>query len=478
MNYKHKILAGAAAFMMAFSVSAQVVPDGLAVSDASLKRNGEYLTATMNLNFPDLKLKHTQAAVFTPMVVNGSDTVRLPSVGVYGRTRYYQTERANKMPLGGGKGIALHYHKTMEPVAYQENIPYESWMNGSTLIVERQNYGCKFCGDGEELVLADVAGYREAKYEPTFIFQEAIAEELKVREIKGRAFVDFPVNLIVIYPDYRNNAVELAKIIGNIDSVKNDKDITVTSLSIKGFASPEGPYDNNVRLAKGRTEALKKYVQQLYKFPEGFITTSYDPEDWGGLREWVVNSNIDNKKGILDIIDSNLAPDPKNTKIEKTYPVQYDYLLKNVYPALRHSDYRIEYTIRQFTNVKEIAEVMKTAPQKLSLNEMYLLASSLEPGSVEYNEVFETAVRMYPTNETANLNAANSAMSRGDYASAERYLLKAGNSPKALYARGVLNALQGNYKAGIDLVEKAIQNGLTGADQILEEMKEAAIYAN
>lgn len=476
MNLRHILYLVAISFL-GFTSQAQQTFDGFTIPSASMTRNGAFMTVDMVMNVESLKLKSTQASIFTPIIVNGNDTLRLPSVGLYGRTRWYQTERAGEQPLGGGEGLSMRYNKNTGVINYHQNVEYADWMNGSQLEVLHTDYGCANCPGYEDLHANLGVGYKDVIYEPQFIFEEAVAEEIKTRELSGRAYVDFPVNLTVIYPDYRRNSIELAKIIATIDSVKNDKDITVTSLSIKGFASPEGPYDNNIRLAKGRTEALKTYVRQLYNFPEGFIKTSYEPEDWEGLREYVVNSNIDNKEGILAIIDSNLAPDPKNTKLQTTYPAQYKFLLDMVYPGLRHSDYRIEYNIRQFNDVAEIAEVIKTAPQKLSLNEMYLLASTLEPGTDEYNEVFEIAVRMYPNDATANLNAANSAMMTGNYAQAEKYLSKAGDSAKAVYARGVLAALQGDYNTGIALVEKAIGMGLTDNQGILENLKEAAKFA-
>ena len=73
---------------------------------------------------------------------------------------------------------------------------------------------------------------------------------------------------------------------------------------------------------------------------------------------------------------------------------------------------------------------MQTQPQKLSLNEFYLVAQTYEPGSVEFNDVFETAVRMYPNDEIANLNAANSAMQRKDVENAKRYLQKGEIHPR------------------------------------------------
>lgn len=472
------MLAVPALFVAAQDVQPEraVTPEGVAVIDPSMTRNGNLMSTSITLDCTDLNLKSNQAAVFIPMIVNETDTLELDGMAVYGRTRWYQYQRSGFLPISGPNEQSFRYSRDMAPVTLSQNVEYADWMNGSTLQLKRTDYGCAGCGEGT-VTIDDLAGYRMVNYQPVFLFEEAVAEEIKTRELSGKAYVDFPVNLTVIYPDYRRNSIELAKIIATIDSVKNDKDITVTSLSIKGFASPEGPYDNNIRLAKGRTEALKNYVQNLYKFPQGFIKTSYEPEDWEGLREFVVGSNLEHKEGILAIIDSNLAPDPKNTKIQTTYPQEYQFLLQQVYPGLRHSDYRIEYNIKQFTDVAEIAEVIRTAPQKLSLNEMYMLAGSLEPGSDEYNEVFEIAALMYPTDDTANLNAANSAMMRGDLNNAERYLAKAGNGAKAIYARGVLAALKGDYTTGISLVEKAISMGLDDSLGLLEQMKEAAKYA-
>lgn len=443
---------------------------------ASLVRNGEKITAGLDIDLSDLSVKSNQVAVFVPMIVKGADTLKLHGVGVYGRTRWYQLERYGMRPVSGKEEQAMRYNDRLGTVTYTETADYSTWMNGSELILMRTDYGC--CGALTDAVAeTGLAGYKVMMYEPAFRFQAAVAEERKTRELSGRAYIDFPVNLTTIYPEYRRNQVELAKIIATIDSVRNDKDITVESLSIKGYASPEGPYSNNIRLAQGRTEALKQYVQQLYRFDYGFIKTDYEPEDWEGLREYVINSYIMNREGILAIIDSNMEPDAKNTKIQKTYPEQYSFLLATVYPALRHSDYQIEYTIKGFTDLAEIAELMWTQPAKLSLNEMYLYAATLEPGSDRYNEVMETAVRMYPSDETAILNAAYAAMQREDLIAAERYLSKAGTSAEALYAKGVLAGMQRDYGNAIWLMEQAALKGNDGARSEIEKLVEAQQYA-
>lgn len=425
---------------------------GMPVTNATLTRNGNLMTVDMDLNLGDLKVKGDKAVVLTPVIINGNDSVALEPVSLYSRNRWYQFQRMGIFNPESNDGVSMRYSKRPNVMDYNQSVAYQDWMNGSQLKVNCDVYSC--CNAMVEHDDVTLGGYKQFVPQPQFTYMFEVADAVKVDSIQGRAFVDFPVNLTVIYPNYRQNAVELAKIIGTIDSVKNDPDITVTSINIKGFASPEGPYDNNIRLAKGRTEALKTYVQQLYKFPAGFINTSYEPEDWDGLRDYVVKSNIENREGILAIIDSNLAPDPKNTKIQKTYPVQYDFLLKNVYPALRHSDYTIKYNIKKYTTVEEIAAVLQTNPKRLSLDELYVLARNYEPGSREYNDVLETAARLFPNSVNANVNAANAAMLRGDYAQAQNYLSKVAGAPEADYARGNLLMLQGDYNGAAAIFRK------------------------
>ena len=445
----------------------------LPVTNASLYRNGDNMNVNLVMEFDNYKLKGNKAVLFTPYIVNGNDSLQLTPVGVYSRGRWYYYQRKDFM-LGQPEAISMQYSKHLDNIDYNEQVAYQDWMNGSHLAVKSETYACASCLVDEDIL--DL-GARYKEFQPQVMFQgveEILATQdvVKTRELSGRAFIDFPVNQTVIYPDYRKNTIELAKIIATIDSVKNDKDVEVNSISIKGFASPEGPYSNNIRLAKGRTEALKNYVQQLYKFPEGFIKTSYEPEDWEGLREWVEGSNIDNKEGILAIIDSNLEPDPKNSKLEKTYPAQYKFLLANVYPALRHSDYRIEYTIRQFTEARDIEALIFTQPSKLSYKEMMTLADKYEPGSDKYNEIFEIAVRLYPDEPVANLNAANAALQRGDLNTASKYLAKSGDSPQAVYARANYAFLQGNYEEAGKLYREAAPY-LPAAKAAYEEFIEA-----
>ena len=140
-----------------------------------------------------------------------------------------------------------------------------------------------------------------------------------------------------ILADFRENAAELRKITSTIDLVKNDKDVSITNIDIHGYASPDGPYDNNVRLANNRAAALRNYVCNLYTIDKKLFTYHATPEDWEGFKKKVEASHLADKSAILAVANSSLAPDAKDQKIKKLYPASYRYIMSEIYPRLRHS---------------------------------------------------------------------------------------------------------------------------------------------
>lgn len=293
-------------------------------------------------------------------------------------------------------------------------------------------------------------------------------EETKLRQIEGHAFLDFPVNETVIYPDYRKNPDELARIHKSVDSALFDKSVVVTRISLHGYASPESPYANNTRLAKGRTEALRDYLMRKYRFKSEVFSSSYTPEDWDNLKGFLIDAHTRKVKGdfwydnmdymetpevpdfvlqhrdeLLHVIGRQMDPDAKEEQLKRVADGEpYRWLLQHVYPGLRHTDYIIEYKIRAFS-VEKGRRLIYSHPEGLSLEEMYKVAKSYETGSDSWLDALLIAVQRYPDNPTANLNAACGCVMTKRLGDAKKYLLKAGNSNEARYVANVIKAMEG-----------------------------------
>lgn len=450
--------------MAAFSAAA--APMSVTVSDVSVERSESSLLVSMALDASALKLKSDREIRYVPVITDGTSRVQLPAVTIAGRNRYIQNERHNSIAAPDILSRAGH------SVSYSAVVPYQPWMEQSRLILMEDECNCgTLAGATAEAPLADL-DFVERTFAPVFTLVTPPAELEKTRSAKGSAYIDFPVNQTVITPTYRRNPEELAKIRSTIDVVANDPDSRITSVKIVGFASPEGSYANNERLAKGRSAALADYVRGLYSFDRNVMHTDWVAENWTGLRDYVAHSSLPDTTAILEIIDNtDLAPDAREWRLKSRYPQEYSFLLKDVYPGLRRSDYTVDYVVRTFVTVEEIKQVMATAPQKLSLNEIYVVANSLDPSSDAYREAFELAVRMYPNDPIANLNMAAIALGRDELSAAETYLAKADRSPRADYARGVLAAKRGDYARALTLLQSAQAAGIAEAADALEQLR-------
>lgn len=455
------------AALLAGVSTAEAQSEGVTVESYTMERSGKYVVVDMEVNVSELDVKSKQTIVLTPYIVRDTLSVPLRSIGIYGRNRHFYYQRNEDMAPTTGEDINYRKRERPDVVNYHAVVPYEEWMDGCQLLFAREDCGCagSTTGKGADVL---IDRFPLEPYRPNLIYVCPEAKGEKIFTISGSAYIDFPVSKMEINPDYRENNKELDKIISSINSVKEDSDATIQSVFIKGYASPESPYSNNERLAKGRTESLKEYVETLFHFEKDFIQTAYEPEDWSGLEQRVMNSELKHKEEILATIHSEREPDNKEWWIKSNWPEDYKYMLKNYYPALRHSDYTIEYTVRKYSDPVEIERIMNTAPQKLSLNEFYLLAQTYEDGSDELNELWEIAVRMYPQDEIANLNAANAAMAKGDYERALRYLDKAGDRAEAIYARGALEVLREDYIAAMPYLEQAKELGIAEAEPTIE----------
>ncbi len=407
-----------------------------------IERSENNLFVTFQLDFTDLKLNSNREVSFIPVICAGDSSVTLPKVVVAGRNRYIQNQRKRR-PAAGDV-----LTRSGSVVDYAVMVPYRKWMENSRLVIAEDVCGCGFSvlsSTSKEVAHIDL---RELVFAPQWAYVVPAVETRKARNASGSAYIDFRVNRTDIDPAYRRNPQELAAIRDTIDMIKNDPDSRIDAVDITGYASPEGSYANNERLARGRTASLADYVCSLYDFPRELLHTSSVAEDWAGLIKYVEGSSLADREAILSLIsDESIEPDVRDNRLRARFPEQYAFLLREVYQSLRHSDYKVNYTVQSFSDTAKIAKVMKENPRKLSLHEMYTLAQTLPADSEDFREVFEVAVRLYPDDPVANLNAAFTAMRFGDLGNAGRYLAKAGDSTSAVYARGIFAAMQGDYEA-------------------------------
>ena len=456
-----------AALTASFAAGAQVP-----VRDITLNREGETMQVGMTVDLAKIVPDNNAAVVLTPVLYNGADSVHLRPLGVYSRGRFLHYARAQRSSEPFKEGDMRYYVRTMpDAMSYTDEVPYQEWMDGASLRIDEAGEGC--CGKATYLEEgAPLAQWvnpippkpEPIRYIPNYGYVHPDASTItKEQSISGEAYVVFAAGKSVVDTTYRDNRKELRKIRNTIDSVRVDPDRTITRVLLKGYSSPDGRYSSNDKLARERTESILGYVKSLYPLDDELFVPESVAENWDGLRAAVDSSDLPNRDKILELIDSDIDPDLKESRLKARYPKDYKKLSTQVFPLLRRTDYNVSFTVRSYTTAEDVRRMMRERPRNLSISEFFLAAQGLEPGTSEFNDVFALAARVYPDDHVANINAANAAMSVGNLTVAARYLEKAGDSAKARYAKGVYAALSEDFAKAKDYFASAELSGVKEA---------------
>ena len=467
------------------------------VTPISLQQKGDSVYVNLKFDISGVNVDSRRSISLVPALVTPTQRLDLAEVMVKGRENYHVYQReislmsdrrkaiyAESAPYVVLPGFKSKHTKTIE---YNVTIKYEPWMVDAKLDMYEDLCGCgspvRRMGVtmlANHLSLEKVIVIEPYEMIPYLVYIQPAIEVVKRREMISEAFLDFVVNRTDIRIDYMNNPRELKKITDLITEVKNDNNITVKTINVIGFASPEGTIAGNKQLSEGRAKALVDYLFPQFNYPRSTYEVKFGGENWQGLKECVESSQMLYRQQVLDIIET--VPEEinyvtqtsrKKSLMDLAGGEPYRYMYRTFFSSLRKAICKIDFEVKNF-DIFQAKEMIKVRPQNLSLSEMFLVSSTYEKGSQEFIDLFETAVRIFPNDATANLNAAAAALSRGDVVYAKRYLDSIKGTfdvPEYYNTAGVLEMLSGNYDKAEVFLKKAILMGLTDAKQNLDEIK-------
>ena len=471
------LLAGASYAQKPVDRSADVFSTGVKTSNVTLTPSSSMMKVDMDLDYSAATVGRKESLDIVPVLTDGTNIKELPAIGLYGGRRYWKYLRD-----GGKTGKNFKLYKTGNAPAtehYTASIPYEKWMDNCQLLLRQTSRGC--CNSNLGQGVQTLASYLKEtfKFVPEFMYIQPVAEAVKNRAESGEAFLEYAVGKGKVDPKFKDNAAEIQKITDIVNMLAaNKEEYKVNGISLKGYASPDGSYKVNEKLAMSRTGSLKVLVNKALNGLDIPITTSYVAEDWDGVCNWIENSSLDNKDEILAIASGNLDPDAKDRKLASAFPAQYKTIKAECYPALRRASYKVDYEVVNYVDADQIKDKINSNPKDLSLNEFFIAANSVEKGSPEFNSIMEKALAQYPDNEIAIVNAANAAMSAGNLTRAGELLSKikdGGLSKEAscfTYAKGVYEALSGNYVKAAQLFN-SVKNVIPAAASALTQLEKA-----
>ena len=464
---------------LAFTAKAATTNKGCVTVDVTtFAQKGGDVLVNMSINAAPHSIDSRQSLTVTPIIFTENNQYELPVVIFNGRNRQRSLERAvalNNVTDNGGAYKVVEVNKqTATSVNYLITIPYAVWMQEASLVIDEDLCNCGGLSGNRSRTLASealVIEFIPHLIEPSITYIVPEVELTKNRNATGQAYLNYKDGKSKIVAEFKNNRAELNKIDTLVLNTKNDPNVSIKNIQIKGYASPEGNYAFNERLSKDRAIEMKLYMQSKYGLSSNSIETSWFGEDWEGLKKLVDASDLSNKQAVLAIINNNTRPDAKDRELRALdNGVTYKKLYNQFYPKLRRSDYQVDYVVKGLT-IEEGIVLINTQPAHLSLNEMFLIANTYPKGSDKYNDVFDIAVEQFPNEPIANINAAAIALEKKDKNKARHHLMRFTKHPAAWNNLGILYMLDGDPKTAKAYLIKAKDNGDKDALKNIEQLR-------
>lgn len=456
-----------------------VYAGSVTVAPISLREEGDSLNLTMNVLITGETMNRRQSWSIIPVLsgTEGTNTsLELPYILINGRIKeqhYKRKQRFGNLHLASNPpAIKVDVpHKKNTVLSYSVRVPYEEWMDFGALNIYQV---LTSSAEKQQLfTIEHTANVELESREPyhadmriNFVVPE---KEKKQRKMQGQAFLDFQVGRSAILPNFRRNAEELTKISEAVRKVQINPDVNIVGLFIEGYASPEGSYATNERLARERSYALRDYMVGTYNLNSSLFRVNSVAEDWDGLRILVQESDIAQKDNILGIIDSNDTPDRKEQRL-RALGTPWRIMLNEMFPQLRRVDYQIDFTVRDYS-VEESRHLASRDPEMLSHRELFLLASSYPDGSEERQNIFDIILRLYPEDPAALINHAAQMLRRGEVSGAKRYLERAGDDNRTWNNLGVYYLQAGELDRAEEYFKRAASQGMEEAAHNLKELE-------
>lgn len=454
-----------------------VNPDDIRILNSTVTPLNGVVKVTADVNLDDLKLGRNRQVYLTPVLEDGNgNSEALPSILINGHAMHIAYERGS-LP---GRELKNHNvgmevkRKNGQPqtIDYVTTVDLQKWMwaRDASLRWVMDDCGCGYLagtetGNATDLGLNPVERMRVAFVTPA-------VTELPIRIHEGRAHVQYEVNRSELHDQpyvCRNgqlidNRAELKIIDDSVSHALSDKNMEIAMIKICGYASPDGPYLNNERLSTERSRSLSEYLANRYQLPEGRSQHDAVAENWSGFQQIVDEDTYlkpEMKQALTALIQRPAyGPtdyDDKENELKTSAQfkkIYADVILPDWFPTLRTTKFEISTRLKPLSD-EELAVVFENTPENMSLNQMFRVAKLYPEGSDQFNAVIEKALKFYGDDETANLNAAAAALKAGDYDKAAGYLAKAGDSPEAENARGILACSLGDMTEAADHFRKA-----------------------
>ena len=451
MQKKHFLLLSAASLMLFTSCSklGALSADNFTVVPNPLVTQAGTVPATINGHFPEKYMKKKAVVTVVPELRYSNGTV------VQGNTATFQGESV----LGNDQTIS---YKTGGNYTMKTNFAYANDNKAEMYLTFKARLGSKEVAVPEVKVADGIIATSELYKRTMLTSQAAIAPDAyqRITKKKQEANIKFLIQQANLRKsELKNNSVQ--EFVKMLQQINNDREgLNLDNVEVSAYASPDGGFNINDKLANQRQKVSEQYVnQELKKIKMNApVDAKYTAQDWEGFQELVKTSNIQDKDIILRVLSMYKDPQEREQQI-KNISSAFRELADGILPQLRRARLTINYeTIGR--SDEQIMDQLKADATKLSIEEI-LYGAALQDDANAQEDIYKVATEIYPNDGRAYNNIAAIEYAKGNYEAARQYLQKAQGVEESKANLGLLALKNGDVATAEQLIASAANaNGL------------------
>ena len=450
---KNLILAALAAIAFVFTSCSKLGPlsaDNFEVTPNPLETQGGKVPATINGKFPEKYMKRKAVVTVIPELRYGNREVAQGLPATFQGEKVLGNDQTISYRLGG--------HYTMKT-----SFPYVPEMQKSDMYLTFQTrIGKKQVAIPAVKVATGVIATSELYKQTMMQAGGCIAPDSfqRIQSQQYDASVKFLVNQAVLrQSELKNNSVqEFVRLLQKISADRGEK-LAIKNVEVEAFASPEGGFEYNDRLAGKRQDVSEDYVQKTLKQTnvQTDVDAHYTAQDWEGFKQLVQASNIQDKDVILRVLSMYKDPEQREQQI-RNMSQAFRELADGILPELRRARLSINYDVVGRSD-DQIREQYANDATKLSVEEM-LYAATLTDNVAEKEAIYKKTAQYWDRDYRALNNLAVLAFNQGDELQADKYIQQAlrvnKNAPEAYANLGLIALRNGKIAEAEENIANAI----------------------
>ena len=247
----------------------------------------------------------------------------------------------------------------------------------------------------------------------------------RVRAQRVEANIKFLVNQANLRKsELKNGSVQ--EFVEMLKKINADREgLNLKNVEVAAYASPEGGFKFNDKLAGKRQSVSEAYVDKQLKaakLGDASVDAHYTAQDWDGFKRLVQASNIQDKDVILRVLEMYKDPAEREQQI-RNMSAGFRELADGILPELRRSRLIINYETVGRSD-EQIKEQYKADAAQLSADEL-LYAATLTNDANEKEAIYKKAAECYDKDYRAYNNLAVMAFNKGDENAAQSYVKQA-----------------------------------------------------